>query len=264
MSFPQTLPSTQVIAGKPFWRLFTPLESSGDIYEADTSGLAFVLGPQSDLDRVGITYYDDAVPGKASTVIISKDKPMVGRLDAFSTLKYGTGQKGRILISPSNLVAQTGVYEPNGFVEGDDLVIEPTLIDVLQFFSQAPDIIPPRNDRVSFYQAQPQVPGGSWYYMPYYGRRYASLVIANTGTAGAFDYEIFGVMLNTGGGIAPLFTASSQQISLRGPTTILAQALADEVIVPADGMFDALLVQISDNAGAAPLNMKTIMSDVGA
>lgn len=268
MSFPQTLPSAQVIAGKPDWRLFTPLESSGDIYRSDVSARSFVLGPQSDLDSVKLTYYDQDAPGKASSMIISKDKPMVGRLDAFATLEYGTGQRGRILISPNNLVAQAGVYVPQGFTAGDDLIIEPTNIDVLQYFSETPDIIPQRNDRVSFYQAQPQVVSGgtlsSWYYMPYYGRSYASIVLKPTAAAGSFSYTIYGVTLNTGNGIPPLFTlAVNMETVLRGPTVIPASLStpAEEVISDSDNRFDALLVQISGNVAGHSLNMKTVMSD---
>lgn len=195
---------------------------------------------------------------------------MVGRLDAFSSLEYGTGQRGRLLISPANLIAQSGVYQPNGFTAGDDLVIEQSNIDVLQYFSAAPDIIPPRNDRISFYQAQPQVPSGgtlsSWYYLPYAGRKYASIALKPTEAAGSFSYTIYGITLNTGNGIPPLFAiAVNLETVLRGPTVIPASLVtpALEIITSADGLFDALLVQISGNIAGNSLTMKTIMSDVG-
>lgn len=262
MAFPQTRPSGQVIAGKPFWRLFTPLESSGDIYEADVSALAFVLGPESDLDAVELTYYDEDAPGKATSVTISKDKPMIGRLDAFVSRKYGTGQNGRILISPQNIIPQPA-YEPIGFVAGDSVVIESSFIDVLQYFSKAPDIIPPRNDRTFLYQALPVISSQSvWFYLPYYGRRHAVFTTKDINGAGNYTFTIAGVTLNNGGGVGGLSPVNTE-LNISGPTAIAAGADAQVVITDADGMHDGLLIEI-DYTALTEIFMKIVVSDQGA
>ena len=62
MSYPQPNADQYAINGYQYFRLNTLLSSPGDIYESAQSALAIALGPESDISRVAVAYYDDQVP----------------------------------------------------------------------------------------------------------------------------------------------------------------------------------------------------------
>lgn len=196
MSFPQTYPSQQILSGGSLWRLFTALESSGDIYESDVSASALAIGPQSDLSAVTVSYFDPAQPNKSNTIEVSVNQPFVGRLDAFSSRKYGTGEEGKLLIAPSDYVADA-TYQPNAFAAGDTILNYSPRIDFLQFFGTAPAVFPGRNDRVFRLNTLAVPAGGNntvFILMPMAGRRTVIVHAITVGLGPTFSVE--GVQLN--------------------------------------------------------------------
>lgn len=267
MSFPQTTPVNAIRNGLELWRLNTVLESSGDIYESDVSGTSFVVGSGSDISNINVNYFDQSVPSRSSVEQVSVLKPLVGRLDALASQQYGTGQQARLFISSADLIPGPAFF-PSGFEPARDLLtVEDISIDLLQYFGRPPSIFPGRNDRVHLFQSMellstPGLEAATWFVMPYYGRRYASIEFANLIPA-SFDIEVFGVNLNTG----VVGSFKTLQISLRGPTPVVAPTgiVNFEITDAADGMFDLLVVRVSLLNGLGvrteALSMKVRTSD---
>jgi hypothetical protein len=264
MSFPQTQPVDATRNGQEFWRLFTRLESSGDIYESDVSGLGFALGPSSDIDSINITYFDNNTQSRSNVVEISKDKAFIGRLDAFSSgsRQYSTGQKARLLISPSPLIPQARIYAPIGSDPNDEIVIDDIFIDFFQHFSNGiAATVPWRYDRIHFFQTAliSTITGVCWFVLPYYGRRYASITLKNA-TADSYDIEVLGVVLNTGVDSV----VGNLQVSLQGPSAVAASGGIATLEITAEnhGVYDLLLVKLSTASGpgvtaGVPLYIRT-------
>ncbi len=175
MAFPQSSAVLAVLNGQEYWRLFTPLVSSGDIYESEQSGRAFVIGPQSDVAQVGVTYFDPQTQTNANCVSISVDKPLIGRLDALGTQQYQSGDQARLLISTNDLLPPPGFRPPSAAVTDTVQTVQPR-IDLFQYLSVEPDHIPPRANRVNLFESLPgAATTGHWFLVPFYGRRFAEV-----------------------------------------------------------------------------------------
>jgi hypothetical protein len=270
MTFPQTQPVLAVTGGQDYWRLFTNLLSPGDLYESNVSGNAFVLGPQSDVAQVLITYFASQQSNRVEQALLSPDKPLVGRVDATNEAEhYPTGDlPGRILISTAD------TFDPNmplGLVMGDateynpddDLaIVNMPFIDLYQYFAPQGGPVPPRVDKTYYYQQYQDTPdagtGAYFICIPYFGRRYAYLSAHNQDTGSVRTLKVFGVN----------FTATTQPTVVYMTKELFSSAFndtdqIDKVVASGqDGSFDYLIIHISGGAvGAEPMPVKMIVSD---
>lgn len=195
MSYPQTSAAQAIRNGQEYWRLFTPLDSSGDIYEAEVSARALVMGPESDISRAEVTYYDAQSANLVNCATISVDKPFIGRLDALASENYQTGDRARLLLSSIDLIPPPGFRPPSAGAT-DPLSIIPPNIDLLFYLNEEPTFIAPRANRVHLLEQLPAL--GSlpeWYMAPFYGRRFAEVTVKNLGflPQPAITVNIYGI-----------------------------------------------------------------------
>jgi hypothetical protein len=284
MSYPQPPSDGSVTAGQDFFRLQTRLISPGDIYESVSTAYAFALGPECDVSRVNVAYFDSAqVPTFMNFATISPSRLMTGRLTASLGDKYSpAGLPGRLLIWSEDFFDQNfvphmvdggGVATEVDFVE----IVQPVL-DVIQYFSPQQSLPPARNDKTYTFQelrleTAPAAGGSIAYIFPYYGRKYASIEVANC-SADTINVAINGVnYVYTDDVTGPQHT----ETVLTTTTNLLHAVAGDGSIIPstsglkrvitaaADGMFDALVVMVAfDSAVAANSHnvpLKVVVSD---
>jgi hypothetical protein len=202
MTFPQTSPVVAVQNGQAYWRLFTELSSSGDIYESEQSARAFVIGPDSDIARVKVVYYDVQNPNIASEVIVSVDKPFIGRIDALGSQQYQSGDGARILISHADISVPVGdnPFRPPTANPSPLATIETVqpFIDLIQYINEVPSFIAPRTDKVyQFGQLTNITDDQQWFLVPFYGRRFGDVSVktlgTTSGTTPAIDIFVYGI-----------------------------------------------------------------------
>lgn len=181
MSFPQTTPIEALRNGQQIWRLFTPLDSSGDIYESEASARSLVIGPDSDIAQVQATYYDVQNPNLANTVSVSVNKPYVGRLDALVSATYQSGDRARLLLSPLDLVPPPNFRPPGAGADVVEVVVPK--IDVLAYLNEVPTYIPPRTNGNWLFETLPAFVSMNpqWFLVPFYGRRFAEITAKSLG-----------------------------------------------------------------------------------
>lgn len=195
MSATQPSANRYAINGYQFWRLNTLIQSPGDIYESEQSGLAFALGPESDVSKVAVAYYDDQVPTFINTTLIDPSRSFVGRLDARNDARYQPANRpGRVLIWPADNYNPD--YTPSaavGYAGGD--VVERILprLDVLQYFTDPPGILPRRADREYRFESYKPATGARWIVLPTYGRKFGSITVTNRNASLAFTFRVVGV-----------------------------------------------------------------------
>lgn len=261
MSYPQPQASTEILEGQNFFRLFTELVSSGDIYEMNASALAFCIGPQSDVARARVTYYDPSSPTKSSSFVVSVDSPFIGRIDRLGSQKYPIANvPANILISPEDLVNND--WEPPGSNPATQpIALVKPYVDLLAYFSDPP-VTPAR--RADFSRRGrayiPDAGGGagvSYLVLPYYRRKYGSIKFNNAGLARAVD--VVGVSF-TGSG-APE-TASINTTVVNAGVITGGDSSSFEVRASQDGLFDYLSLKLSgQNTGAAGLYYDIVFTD---
>jgi hypothetical protein len=245
MTYPQLIASQEVIEGQSFWRLFTELQSSGDIYEVDVSALAFVIGPQSDIARVRVTYYDLTTPSKSSSFVVSLGDPFSGRIDALASVRYPNNVPARTLISPEDIINRT--LTPTGFnILEDNLLSIKTRIDVLAYLTP-PSFVPAMRADFTTRGVLP-VPASvgigdasSWLSIPYYKRRGAMLRFRNTDAA-AYTINVVGVSYMANAAFAfeePIATG----VALAGNSSALIQVRSNP-----DGLYDKLIIEVKGPA----------------
>lgn len=256
MAFPQPNADRYALNGSPFFRLNTLLSSPGDIYESGQGGLAFAIGPDSDIAKVNIGYYDDQVPTFLNTTTIGPDRPFIGLLSSRNDARYvPIDRPGKVLIWSADLY--NPAYRPPGFNALIDLISYFTpRLDVIQYFTQqSSSIVSARNDKSYLIQNifAPVIPTGDHFLMiPYWGRRFAQIQLTNknkTGepTTGAWSFAVSGVTF----GISGSASVANNDTDFTQITTIIADA-----VVPAqttvlkritsfsDGVFDMLMLRI--------------------
>lgn len=197
MSYPQQSADDYAAAGYDFFRLNTPLVSGGDIYESAQGARALALGPESDVSRVKVTYFDIEVDNFVNQVILGPDRSMVGGINANVRSTYTPANRpGKILIAPDNLynpdIAPTASQNV-----GSSIVIPPKL-DVIQYFSNPGALVPMRNDRVHRFQQIPFFDDGAnagavAVFVPFYGRRFCSFMFRPTSSILAITVEVYGI-----------------------------------------------------------------------
>ncbi len=258
MTFPQTSAETAILNGQGYWRLFTPLESSGDIFESQVSARAVVVGPESDVSRINLTYYDQQSANAANQLCVSIDKPLVGRIDALFSTPYNSGDRARVLISAADLLPPSN-YTPQGFDPANDVleIVQPR-IDLYYYLNEQPDFIPPRSDRFHLFEALPfsgTFDETIWYVIPFYGRRFAECTFKSLGvvTQPAVNVEVFGANFSNIIADAALADDGHQLESL-GTVAIAPPALGlgiTDSITVLNRAWDALVIEI-DPTGTFP------------
>lgn len=277
MTYPQTNANEYALNAQEFFRLNTEISSAGDIYESEQGCHALAIGPESDISRVNITYYDRQATNFVQQTQISPDRAFVGRIDAVNNAgQYQpSGRPGRILIWPDEIYDP--LWRPDGFAVGDVIQFLTPRLDVIQYFSPQNSLVSRRNNRTFYAQNFPIPINGagppsnlSYILMvPFYGRRYASIQFTNwqSTVAGAADLLIrvdgvnFTIIQNAGGtqrhARTPLVT------SVNVPSG--GGQLATQILASADGMYDMLLIELTQNTvnpgpmGITPL--KVVISD---
>jgi hypothetical protein len=264
VSYPQPDADKYAVNGYQYFRLNTILSSPGDIYESQQSGHAIALGPDSDISKVAVAYFDDQVPTFMQQTSIGSDRSFVGRIDARNEVTYQPiGRPGRVLFWSDDLF--NSQFRPVGFLPNDDLFnrIDPCL-DVIQFFSPQQALVPRRNDKSWLIQNVAAPLNLSTYFMlPFYGRRYGLVEITNR-SPNLFNWAVSGVNF----AISPSGAGALDQVTPIRPLGALASGVQEITKITPEtvGMFDYLLLQIKSVAALAttPAPIKVIVSDRNA
>jgi hypothetical protein len=272
MAYPQPNANQYMLKGYPFFRLQTPLISPGDIYESEQGALAFALGPESDVARMTIYYFDDQIPTRLNSVDISQDRMLSGKVFARNDTAYiPSARPGRILMAVDDLYDPS--WKPPGFdPDQDGLQFVTPILDVIQYFSSPPNIAPQRADRRYLFQRSPQTNRNSWLVLPYWGRRYMYLSARNPNSIDACTITVLGINYVI---VDDSVTAAAEHNHM--VTTLLpASALSTdggqkELVVTAGppnagnavtaiaiGMFDAIAISVN----VPETILKIVMSDV--
>lgn len=246
MSYPQAKASQEVIEGQEVFRLKTVLESSGDVYEIDTSAKSFAIGPQSDISRVLITYFDPTRDDRSGNFPVAVGAPFVGRIDSFSTEKYPLANtRAQILVSSEELI--NNAFLPEDFSPGDILAFQKPCLDLIAYLGNpVVSLSTERPDRL--YEGRigmPAAPRVTWIIVPWYGRKYASMQAINyaagTRTVGAWGVNILADRKS--GSLQPAET------NLVLPTPILITGTNIEVRRSNDGAWDYLIFKLASAPG---------------
>lgn len=234
MSYPQTTPVQATLQNQDFWRLLTNIESSGDIYEANTSARGFCIGPESDIARAAITYPDPTQPTQMMTQEVGIGKALVGGVSSNLNEKYATGQTSRVLISLKDLM-----YPPNYRVIGPstdaEMIYFPPVLDLIQYLQSTPNISPGRNDKTYRFNGAFSATSEAEGYVamiPFFGRRffYATMKNRTNGTTVACTF--FGI--NFSYRISSTVTQSFHQQIQLGSVNVAGNAFNDEFGLPID------------------------------
>ena len=265
MSFPQTSADLAVTKGQDYWRLFTELGSSGDIYESPQSGRAFVIGPDSDIARVKIVYFDANESSQANEVIVSVDKPFIGRLDALNSQTYPSGERARLLISSADILVPSVFFAANAFTPptaaaAANIDIVPANIDFIQYLGEVPSVIPPRSDKVFQFGQIPDIASDQqWLLVPFYGRRFADVCVKTLGTENpsvtpAIDVFVFGINFSWIIADAGLANDSGHQQEMLGSFRLnvptFGAGVSDSITIT-NRAFDYLAIQIQKAGSSA-------------
>lgn len=194
MGFPQPSANDYALSGQDTFRLNTLLSSAGDLYESEQSGHAFALGPDSDISKVNVAYFDSqAEPSFMQQLAISPRRAWSGRIDAQNKqgLYMPSKVPGRILLWPDELY--NADYLPTGFDPVTQTIqwIVPVL-DVIQYFKPQSALQPSRNDKSYQIQNFLNTVAETHIMVPYYGRRYFMIEATNF-TAADFTIRVFGL-----------------------------------------------------------------------
>lgn len=274
MSYPQPNADAYALNGYRFFRLNTELVSPGDIYESAQGAQAFALGPDSDVDRVNVAYFDDQLgPTFVNGMTVGSARSFVGQVAARNEVQYmPAGRPGRVLIWPANLYDPT--FKPPGCGTGpivfDTLQIIPPQLDVIQYFSPPGSLQPERSDKTYLFQTleapiQPNAQGNLM--VPYYGRRYAMLEATNRtdlSVPTSINLAIYGVNF-TFSVASPASQQTHQVTTLRALAPVAPGAQVIKIVTAdTDGLFDYLLVQTERTVAAEagdPFPAKIVVSD---
>lgn len=250
------------LGGYSFLRLLQLLSNSGNIYESEQGAWAFGLGPLSDFSRVNVAYLDDQAPeSKQSILTLSPDRSFVSFLTAFNESKgyQPSGVPGRFLIWPAERFDDE--FLPSTFNPANDrIVFENPYLDVIQYF-QPPggDVSGIRADKEFYYATLPGAADDCYVLLPYYGRRYASIVIQNK-SAVTVATTIFGVDFQISE------TAPPELTLIPAFNTLTTAASQQILLAETHGLHDYLILQFdpAGGGGGADIALKVVLSDTPA
>ena len=271
MTYPQPSSTKPVRDGQDFFRLKTQIVSSGDIYESEVGSNGIVLGPDSDIARVLVTYMDvDNDPTQVSQAIVSPDRNLAGLVPALNTLQYPMSisqthpRRGRILYSLADYFNQR--FRPSGF-DGlkDSIVFEQPWLDVIQYFKSLPSESPQRSDRRFTYQylSSPLTPGeSSWLFIPAYGRKSGFFSFYNLDGVNTVTVSVIGVNIQPTSLGAPV---GGSQKAVLAATALITNSSTSFAWKSSDatngGLFDLFGIKLLNYAGAAMPIQITLSDD---
>lgn len=261
MTFPQPRTPPQVLSYQDQFRLKTPLQSPGDLYELESNFKALVLGPDSDLGTLQIVYYDDQVqPSCVNTFNLTPQYPFAGRFLVRPDQVYPlSNRKARILVSSQDVYDPN--YKPKAFNGdgGDKMSFIVPILDVIGYFQNPPSSLPTkRNDKSYFYQYPTLGSAVTWIVVPYYDRKYAFVDGVNYNNTGGGSMTILGVNFSTTDNNGSN-TSYHQETTLMAATAINTGDHVTRIISAAsDGMFDALVLGMSSDV---PFSIRVYLSD---
>ncbi len=187
MSYPQPNFDQYALNGYKFARLNTPLISDGDIYESAQGAQGFAIGPDSDISKVNIGYFDDQVPRFLNQFAITPDRPFPGLVAARNEVTYQpSGRPGRTLIWSDELYNNT--WSPSFIDIAGRIDFEVPVMDVIQYFAPAAAAMNSgRNDKEYWYDflnapANEFGPNAWVLVIPFYGRRFFSMNFVSDAT----------------------------------------------------------------------------------
>lgn len=258
MGYPQPSSNAAVTNGFGFFRLTTQLASPGDIYESLVSAGAFAVGPNSDIANIAFSYFDSESDGNAAFGVVSPMHPFAGNINAQVNGTYNPSKRpGKILFWADDLFNPefASVHaSPN-----QGLVLVTPVLDVIEYFTQAPSITQGRPDKTFQYQELPIAAGGCFLVVPYYGRKSASIRVLNT-SGGAIDVSIYGVTFY----MDPSGSELAIETEILAPTTVADGDTVSQVVTGGQfGFFHMLEVfeNYGGTGGAGPAPVTIIMSD---
>ena len=261
MSYPQPSAVAYTRNGYDFFRLKTILSSPGDIYESAVSGHALAIGPESDIANVNVNYFDDQAPNFLQQTAVSPLRSFAGRIDAQNGKTYTpSGRPGRIMFWPADIYDP--LFRPRAFGAGDLMNFRAPMLDVIQYFSPPPTLVPQRIDK-SFVFQNYNATQVSWIVLPFYGRKLAYVQFTNRTPLTSFTFQIIGVNYSITPDTAPgplVATPYHQELQILPSTAVAFGSSISEIITATTfGMFDALVFGVGQATGPAPLRI--IMSD---
>lgn len=263
MSYPQPDSDEAVLNGLQFFRLKTTLTSAGDIYESAQGANAFMLGPDSDVAKVSMAYFDiQATPTYVQKVAISPDRGFAGFVPApNNTAQYAPANRPAKILMWNDAIYNAD-YLPVGFNPNQDEIntIKPVL-DVMQYFVPLASLQSSRADKEYLFQHLP-FPIRTYYLLiPYYGRRYAMVNIFNK-TSPPVDLTC--VISGINFAIAENNVDNENMVHTLSTTTVVAgtETVIAPITASQDGMFDYLQIAITGDSGlAGPVPLKIVVSD---
>lgn len=267
MGYPQPDPDQYTLGGQTFWRLNTLLVSDGDMYQSKQGSGGFAIGPDSDIAKVNIAYFDDQVPGLMNQIAISPQRPFGGTMFARNSSQYLPSQRpGRFLIWPDEIYNPD--WRPGDFDPGNYRLdfITPVL-DVVEYFAPI-GLNASRNDKEYLFQELPDnanAAGGGAIWgllIPFYGRRYASIFTENFDTHMTVQQHIYGLTYCESSSV---LTGDSGLVEVQAFTPMAAAAIK-VIKASISGMFDALFLKFtygSDNGetGTSDVVIRVRVSD---
>lgn len=267
MSYPQPDSNRYATNGYPFFRLNTPLVSPGDIYESEQGATAFAIGPESDIANVRIFYLDDQLtPTLMNDIVVGADRAVAGLVYARLDAEYLPSMRpGRVFFAIDDIYDPN--FKPSGWETGNPLEIVQPNLDVIQYFNQTSNITAQRNDR-RFYYELPVVTGDqslTFLVLPYYGRRYASICIANRQLDEGDSYFLTITGVNYLVGPSGEEVSACEVVLVDAMEIAAAQTVQQTITAGQHGMFDAIVVLINDTAGSPvsgfPAAVRIVFSD---
>jgi hypothetical protein len=273
MSYPQVSADAALLEELEFFRLNTSLISPGDIYESVQSARAVAIGPDSDISRVNVAYFDETVASTLMNQIgLSPDRAVVSLLPARNNDTYmpvinpandaENIRPGRILIYPAEFFDPS--YRPQLAAAGDNVTFIAPFLDVLMFFKNPGAVTGRRVDKIFYF---PEVPfdagvGNTWLIVPYYGRKYGH--ISTLGEPGEpTTIQVLGINYLLGQN-APGAPGVAFETVLFAEAAI-SEVDATNVIVTAgnQGCFDAIVLKVSSATAGTP-RVRMTFSDTPA
>lgn len=232
MSYPQPNPDQYALNGYKFFRLNTPLTSDGDMYESQQGAMGFAIGPESDISKVNIGYYDEQVPGFLNQFAITPERSFPGFIAARNDAGYAPSSRpGRTLIWADELYNPT--WNPSFVDVAGRTDFEVPVMDVVQYFAPSGLAMNQgRNDKEYWYDfieapaADPGVVNAWTVVIPWYGRRYFDVTWQNN-QAIDVTMQVLGLHYKPG----------------TNNTAAIETPLAS-VVVPGGGGFTALTTQV--------------------
>lgn len=262
--FAQPNSESPQIAGSQIYRITqTSTPGGGDIWESKVGAFAFCVGPLSDYATYQLVYRDLQNPDTGLAIAtFSQLRPFVGELVTRNDpegIYPLSNRPGRLLVSALDIF---NLSPPPAFTINDVQWFEQPVVDILQYLrapsAEIPTSRPDKHLRYQNIQA-PTVLGGIFYLqIPAYGRRYASVLVANR-SGQSVDADLTGMTFTyKTDDTSPIFVPIGSGVTIANGNT-------DKLVWDsrADGMFDYLMIALAPALVATnDISLDIILSDV--